>query len=595
MKKKLMLLSAIILVSAPSFSAATTEEISTKKTSKIISNITGTVEYKAELFGTRSEDVNRSYTETYEATGVDTETVQTKDAVGTLKATDFLNSDSNDEEPNATVTLGAKLFENYDLKLNLKANYDSDEDDSGNNTSPSDETKAYDSSTLSLSRTWDNMYLEWTTDLDLDNDTFFSALMQDSSFIVRKKIGKVEGQLKATKFTDSDNKGKYGIDKESSDNYIKVTPNEKLTLTFRPYDADWKTGKEFVNNNLNRDYYTADTLATGTDTAYDFYDTYSSINLADSFDNVLPKEENPLSAIELEYKAGKVRYFGKLNTEFVNSSKGNTETVEDVGITPTVVYKPVEKTNTEWKAYNTTALQLGAEINLNKDTKVVATSLMRNWSPEYTGTLESIDYTDINNPVTTKNVTNEESTNSYFALNVYGETKVSKLKMEAEIDYRSENNSADNSYKTTVTGVTDPTLDYSSNGETSNTMLGLFTKASYEGMKWATPYASFKYTNKSLDYTENAEYKLTKEKESVDFSETYDKLELALGADKTIDALTVGLEFKVVSEKYGEAKQTSTYTDTSTTTTYVEKYTKVSSEEKLDVSTLATLKIAYKF
>lgn len=594
MKKKLMLLSAIILVSAPSFSAATTEEISTKKTSKIISNITGTVEYKAELFGTKSEDVSRSYTETYEATGFDTETVQTKDDVGTLKTTDFLNSDSNDEEPNATVTLGAKLFENYDLKLNLKANYDSDEDDTGNNTTPSDETNAYESSTLSLSRTWDDMYLEWKTDLDLDNDTFFSALMQDSSFIVRKKIGKVEGQLKATKFTDSDNKGKYGIDKESSDNYIKVTPNEKLTLTFRPYDADWKTGKEFVNNNLNRNYYIADASATGTDSSYDYYDTYSSVNLADSFDNFLPKDETPLSAIELEYKAGKVRYFGKLNTEFVDSSKTNTETVEDVGTT-TVVYKPTEKNSIEYKAYNSTALQLGAEINLNKNTKIVATSLMRNWSPEYTGTVESIDYTDINNPVATKNVTNEEYTNSYFALNVYGETKVSKLKIEAELDYRSENNSADNSYKTTVTGVTDPTTDTSGNDETSNTMLGLFTKASYEGVKWATPYASFKYTNKSLDYTQNTEYKLTQEKESVDFSETYDKLELALGADKTIDALTVGLEFKVVSEKYGEAKQTSTYTDASAATAYIEKYTKVSSEEKLDLSTLATLKIAYKF
>ena len=210
--------------------------------SKVFSSFTGTIEYKSDLFGTESKDGatnNREYTTT--AGGTTTTDKSSPDI--TEKTVSFLKLDNNTEEPKATLDLGAKVFDAYDLKLSLKALYNKDEED----VAAGINTNAQESTTFAISRTWADAYVEWKSDIDLNKNELFQALVKDSSFTIRKKIGIVEGQVKAGRVTDAVGKGKYGIDTTTSDTYIKITPTKDLAVTLRPYDMNWTTGKTFKN------------------------------------------------------------------------------------------------------------------------------------------------------------------------------------------------------------------------------------------------------------------------------------------------------------------------------------------------------------
>ena len=83
--------------------------------------------------------------------------------------------------PKGTIELGAKVFENYDVRLKLN----------------STKSTAEDTSTFSVSRTWPDTYLEWKANINLNGNTLYSSLVPNSEFIVRKSKGRVGGQVKA--------------------------------------------------------------------------------------------------------------------------------------------------------------------------------------------------------------------------------------------------------------------------------------------------------------------------------------------------------------------------------------------------------------
>lgn len=562
--------------------------------SKLISNFTGTIEYKSDLFGTESgkNSGDRTYTLTETTGGTSTTTSVQGVTKTTEKSNSFLDLDKDDEENKVSVDLGAKIFDAYDIKLSLKALYDKDEQYTGPDLSAPNQmddenydpnkltTFAQESTTFAISRTWADAYVEWKSNIDLNKNELFQALVKDSSLTVRKKIGKVEGQIKAGRVNDAYEQGKYGIDTTSSDTYIKVMPTPNLNVTFRPYDIDWQTGKEFKNNNLNRAGIYADVDSSTS--------IYSSEDLIESFNNHVPKVEFPLSGIEVDYTKGKVKYFGKLNAEVVKSKTVETVTLgTGVNDKDKVISKITDITTPR----NVITTMLGADIKIGEKTKVTATTLFGNdkagGNPE-NRTTETTTYTTPTAFTTSIAENKNEETRNYFAFNVFAETKVSKIKLEAEMDYR---NDSDSRKTVTNNGVT----NVSTNPELSRNMFGLFGKATFEGIKVVTPYVSTKYTRKAVELNKSGSTVTIANGNTVSssdkFTESYDKLEFTVGAEKKYDALTLGTEFTVSNAGYSELKQSGSETTVAGTDTYDFTAEKVD----LGVNTLASFKVSYKF
>lgn len=585
MKKNMLLLTAIIAVSSTIYSAPETKTktpTTTLKTaevkvvevkapeklpevkvdkSKIISSFTGTIEYKTDLFGTESKDGatnNREYTTTVGGT---TTTDKSSPNI-TEKTVSFLKLDNNTEEPKATLDLGARVFDDYDLKLSLKALYNKDEED----VAAGINKNAQESTTFAISRTWADAYVEWKSDIDLNENELFQALVKDSSFTIRKKIGIVEGQVKAGRVSDALGKGKYGIDTTTLDTYIKITPTKALTITLRPYDMNWITGKTFKNENLDRDSILASTDDTGT--------YLISENLSKSFDNEVTKVETPLSGVEAELKTDKVRYFGKLNTHMVNSKTVETTTLDG---SDRLSQKEVEK-SVNLKNYFIT--QIGAEIKINENSKYTVTSTLKLEGSGVTEkTTEDTTYVGTTATTVTTNSKDKDSTTN-FGINAFGENKFGQIKLESELDFRY--NKESNSSVTSAT--------VSSDGETVNTMFGLYSKASFGSVKFVTPYTSIKYTNKAIKESLTGKTTATDTYDN-SFSESYSKFEFAVGAEKTIQALTLGLDYTIANATQSESEATDSDTNSGVTTTQSDKGEKVN----LGFTTLASFKVSYKF
>lgn len=202
--------------------------------------------------------------------------------------------------PKGTIELGAKVFENQDVRLKLN----------------STKSTAEDTSTFSVSRTWPDTYLEWKTDINLNGVTLYNSLVPNSEFIVRKSKGRVEGQVKAVvskvasidELTGESNNN-YGVDVESSETYIKIKSSPDSIVTLRPYDMDWKIGKRFENENFDRDFILGEIENIG---------GVDVLLLENAFENEMAAAVGddmrlPLSGIEYEKFMGNKRLFTKVN------------------------------------------------------------------------------------------------------------------------------------------------------------------------------------------------------------------------------------------------------------------------------------------
>lgn len=250
---------------------------------KVLSQISGIVVFESDIFRSKNKPK--------------------KDTV--IGDIDTANEDSTDKEenyeekmPKGTIELGAKVFENYDVRLKLN----------------STKSTAEDTSTFSVSRTWPDTYLEWKANINLNGNTLYSSLVPNSEFIVRKSKGRVEGQVKAKvetgvvdKLTGETNNN-YGVDVESSETYIKIKSSPDSIVTLRPYDMDWKIGKRFENENFDRGFILGEIENIG---------GVDVLLLENAFENTTATAGNdqrtPISGIEYEKFMGNKRLFTKLN------------------------------------------------------------------------------------------------------------------------------------------------------------------------------------------------------------------------------------------------------------------------------------------
>lgn len=305
MNKKLLMLTAILAVSGATYAApATIKPITEVKTAvikpvvaakeeiketvvkepelklekgKMVSQITGTVVFESEIF----DSVKKS--------GVKTDTV-----IGDIDTNGEDETLLGEKMPKGSIELGAKVFENYDVKLKLNATKSIGED----------------VSTLSVSRTWADSYAEWKSEINLNEENLYQSLVPNSQIILRKSKGRVEGQVKAgvksyiNELTGA-SESNYGVDTKSQDTYIKIKVNPTTNVTLRPYDMDFTIGKRFENNNFDRTYAQ---LSDG-----DL--TITTKEADDRFKNIVGAGDKrvSVSGIEFDKTLTNMKVYGKLN------------------------------------------------------------------------------------------------------------------------------------------------------------------------------------------------------------------------------------------------------------------------------------------
>ncbi len=329
---------------------------------KVLSQISGIVVFESDVFRSKNKPK--------------------KDTV--IGDIDTDNEDSTDKEenyeekmPKGTIELGAKVFENYDVRLKLN----------------STKSTAEDTSTFSVSRTWPDTYLEWKANIDLKAGTLYEALVPNSEFIVRKSKGRVEGQVKAvvSKVASIDEltgeaNNNYGVDVESSETYIKIKSTPDSIVTLRPYDMDWKIGKRFENENFDRDFILGEIENIG---------GVDVLLLENAFENTTAAAGNdqrtPISGIEYEKFMGNKRLFTKVNM---------------------------------FNLTDCLFTQVGADFKVSENSKFTVASLIGLGINNF----GAVDEADID----------KDRKENYFALNANGEFKTATTLFEVEGDLRND-------------------------------------------------------------------------------------------------------------------------------------------------------------
>lgn len=396
----------------------------------LVSNISGIVVFKADVIKSHSEPKSETF-------------------LGDIDLNSEDETILGEKMPKGYLELGAKIFKNYDFRLRLN----------------STKSVAEETSYLAFSRQWKEFYAEWKSNVDLDANSFYKAVVPNSEFKVRKSKGRVEGQLKATVAKGvvdeltGESHNNYGVDIKSYETYIKVKIDQNSSLTLRPYDMEWKIGKRFENENMDRMY----TLAS-------VNNSWQVTGLSDLFDNVVSTgrdQRTERAGLEYERFNDKMRFLGKVGM-FNASDYFLTQLAVDYKVNDNFKY--------------TVASILGTGVN--------------NLNPD--------DKSDIDENV---NV-------NYFALNARGEYQQDKKSYEVEMDIKSD------TYKDK--SVSD---NYSEN----NFMLGLYGRVNFGQVSQVKPYAYARYQRKSVEINDT----------NLTFTKPYNSFDIACGADKVIDDLTV--------------------------------------------------------
>ena len=222
--------------------------------------------------------------------------------------------------------------------------------------------------------------------------TLYEALVPKSEFIVRKSKGRVEGQVKAViganpsvnELTGETNNN-YGVDVESSETYIKIKSSPNSIVTLRPYDMDWKIGKEFENENFDRE------ASSGEIKNIDGVDI---LFLENVFENEMATAGNdqrtPISGVEYEKFMGNKRLFTKLNM---------------------------------FNLTDCLFTQVGADFKVNENSKFTVASLIGLGINNF-GAIKEADI-------------DKDWKQNYFGLNANGEFKTATTLFEVEGDLRS--------------------------------------------------------------------------------------------------------------------------------------------------------------
>ena len=391
-------------------------EIKTEK-GKVLSQISGIIVFESDIF--RSKNKPKSDL-----------------VIGDIDTDNEDKTILGEKMPKGTIELGAKVFENYDVRLKLNAT----------------QSEGVDTSTLSVSRTWSDAYLEWKANIDLKEDTLYKALVPNSEFTVRKSKGRVEGQIKAVVGENSnineltgEVSNNYEVDVKSSDTYIKIKSSTDSVVTLRPYDMDWKMGKRFENENFDRKWILGEIKG-------------NVLHLENAFENTKATvagddKRTPVSGIEYEKFLGNKRLFTKINM---------------------------------FNLTDCLFTQVGADFKVSENSKFTVASLIGLGI----NNLGAVDEADID----------KDEKQNYFGINANGEIKTATTIFELEGDLRS--------FIETDKSMGD---DYSFNGF----KIGLYGKATFNRHSEMRPFVYTELVRKSLNI-EDTNYEYAKAYNSFD-------------------------------------------------------------------------------